>query len=95
MSKFGGLGTFEQLIQGHKIEKLHVMAGLKLFKKCFHRYFDSLFLILVGCSLRSKIAKMIWLVSVEMPRDGKEDDEYDAGTTILDLGNVSSYTCRD
>ena len=42
-----------------------------------------------------KIAKMIWLVSVEMPRDGKEDDEYDAGTTILDLGNVSSYTCRD
>ena len=39
-----------------------------------------------------KIAKMIWLVSVEMP-DGKEDDEYDAGTTILDLDNVSSYTC--
>ena len=23
--------------------------------------------------------------------DGKEDDEYDAGTAILDLGNVSSY----
>ncbi len=51
--KFGGLGTFEQLIQGHKIEKLHVMAGLKLFKKYFLIYFDSLFLILVGCSLRS------------------------------------------
>ena len=23
--------------------------------------------------------------------DAKEDDEYDAGTAILDLGNVSSY----
>ena len=27
--KFGDLGTFEQLEQGHEIEKLHVMAGLK------------------------------------------------------------------
>ena len=52
-SKFGGLGTFEQLKQGHKIEKLHVMAGSKLLKKCFHgyRYSDSLFLILVGWSV--------------------------------------------
>ena len=53
LSKFGGLGTFEQLIQGHEIEKLHVLAGSKLLKKCFRRYSDSLFLILVGCSLRS------------------------------------------
>ena len=33
LSKFGGLGTFEQLEQGHEIEKLHVMAGLKFLKK--------------------------------------------------------------
>ena len=32
LSKFGDLGTFEQLEQGHKIEKLHVFAGLKLLK---------------------------------------------------------------
>ena len=35
LSTFGGLGTFEQLEQGHEIEK-YVMAGSKLFKKCFH-----------------------------------------------------------
>ena len=29
LSKFGGLGNFEQLEQGREIEKLHMMAGLK------------------------------------------------------------------
>ena len=29
LSKFGSLGTLEQLMQGHEIEKLHVMAGSK------------------------------------------------------------------
>ena len=27
LSKFGSLGTFAQLRQGHEIEKLHMMAG--------------------------------------------------------------------
>ena len=36
LSKFGDLETFEQLEQGHAIEKLHVIAGLKFLKKCFH-----------------------------------------------------------
>ena len=30
LSKFGGLGNFEQLEQGHEIEKLHVMAGFRI-----------------------------------------------------------------
>ena len=38
LPKFGDLGTFEQLEQGHETEKLRVMAGLKFLKKCFHRY---------------------------------------------------------
>ena len=62
LSKFGGLGTFEQLEQGHEIEKLHMIAGLKLLKKCFHRYSNSLFLILVGWSLRSIIGNMLQIV---------------------------------
>ena len=32
LSKFGGVGTFEQLEQGHKIEKPHMIAGLKFLK---------------------------------------------------------------
>ena len=47
LSKFGDFGIFAQLRQGHEIEKLHTMAGSKLLKKCFHRYSDSLFLILI------------------------------------------------
>ena len=62
LSKFGGLGTFEQLMHGHKIEKVHVMVGSKLFRKCFHRYLVSLFLILVGCSLMSMIGKMFQIL---------------------------------
>ena len=62
LSKLGGLGTLEQLKQGHEIEKLHVMAGLKLIKKWFHRYSDNLFLILVGWSLRSIIGNMFQIL---------------------------------
>ena len=58
LSKFGGLETLEQLKQGHEIEKLHAMAGSKLLQKWFHRYSDSLFLILVGWCLRSIIGNM-------------------------------------
>ena len=47
LSKFGGLGTFEQLIQGHEIEKLHVLAGSKLLKKCFRRYSDIIAILLL------------------------------------------------
>ena len=52
--QFGSLGTFIRLTQGHEIEKLHVMAGSKLLKKCFHRYCDSLLLILVEWSLSQR-----------------------------------------
>ena len=62
LSKFGGLGAFEQLEQGHKIEKLHVFAGLKLLKMCFHRYSNSLFLILLRRSLRSIIGSMFQIL---------------------------------
>ena len=62
LSKFGGLGNFEQLEQGHEIEKLHIMAGLKSLKKCFHRYSVSLFLILVGWSLRSIIGSVFQIL---------------------------------
>ena len=34
------LGTFEQLEQGHDIEKLYVIANLKLLRKCFHNLTD-------------------------------------------------------
>ena len=59
---FGGLGTFVQLRQGHEIKKLHVVAGSKLLKKWFHRYSDSLLLILVGWSLRLTIGSVFQLV---------------------------------
>ena len=49
-------------MHGHKIEKVHVMVGSKLFRKCFHRYLVSLFLILVGCSLMSMIGKMFQIL---------------------------------
>ena len=61
-SKFGDLGVFEQLKQGHEIEKLHAIAGSKLLMKCFHRYTDSLFLIVVGWSLRSIIGSMFQIL---------------------------------
>ena len=40
LSKFGGLGTFEQLEQGHEIEKLHVMAAwIEISQEIyFHRH---------------------------------------------------------
>ena len=62
LSKFGDLGTIEQLEQGHAIEKLHVIAGLKFLKKCFHRYSVSLLLILVGWSLRSIIGSVFQIL---------------------------------
>ena len=62
LSKCGGLGTIEQLEQGHEIEKLHVITGSKLLKKHFHRYFNSLFLILVGWSLRSITGSMFQIL---------------------------------
>ena len=46
--KLRGFGTLEQLKQGQGSETLHTVAELKFSKKCFHRYFDSLFLILIG-----------------------------------------------
>ena len=62
LSKFGILGTIEQLEQGHAIEKLHVIAGLKFLKKCFHRYSVSLFLVLVGWLLRSIIGSVFQIL---------------------------------
>ena len=62
LSKFGVLGTFAQLKQGHEIEKLHVMAGSKLLKKCFHKYSDNLLLILVGWSLGSIIGNIFQIL---------------------------------
>ena len=62
LSKFGGLGIFEQLEQGHETEKLHMVAGLKFLKKCFHRYSVSLFLIVVGWSLRSIIGNVFQIL---------------------------------
>ena len=40
-------------MQGHENEELYMMAQSKLLKKGFHRYSNSSFLILVGCSLMS------------------------------------------
>ena len=62
MSKFGGFGALEQLEHGQEIEKLQTMAGLKLLEKCFHRYSDSLCLILVGFSLRSIIGNVFQIL---------------------------------
>ena len=59
LSKLDDLGTIEQLEQGHAIEKLHVIAGLKFLRKCFHRYSVSLFLILVGSSVGWSLRSII------------------------------------
>ena len=50
LSKFGGgLGTFEQLIKGHEIEKLHAHDGwVKIIQEVLpYPYSNSLFFILV------------------------------------------------
>ena len=62
LSKFSSLGTREQLaiMQRHKIEKLHMMAGSKLLRKYFIRVdvnSNSLILILIEWSLTSIICR--------------------------------------